>query len=224
MISIIVPVLNEEENVRKLQENLKTLEGDFEVIFCDGGSTDRTLERIAPGFTVVKNQKGRGYQMNAGAKAARGDVLFFVHCDVKLEKNVLTQIPESVRNGEAVGYLKICFDSDKCLMKVCAFMSGLRTSMRKIVYGDQGIVIQRELLEELGGIPELPLMEDLEFSLRLKKKKVPLERIKSSITTSARRFEKNGMLWTMWQMQKMQIRYLLGAKAENMLYEYKDVR
>lgn len=224
MISIIVPVLNEEENVKRLQENLKSLEGEFEVIFCDGGSTDQTLERIAPEFTVIKNQKGRGYQMNAGAKMARGDLLFFIHCDVQLEKNVLKKIPECVKMGQAVGYLQIRFDSDKLLMKICAVMSGLRVSMRKIVYGDQGIVIQRELFEKMGRIPELPLMEDLEFSLRLKKKKVPLQKIQSSITTSARRFEKNGLLWTMWQMQKMQIRYLLGAKAEDMLYEYKDIR
>lgn len=224
MISIIVPVFNEEDNIIRLQKNLEKLEGDFEVIFCDGGSTDCTVERINSKYHVVMSRKGRGYQMNAGAEKAQGELLFFLHCDAGLERDVLEKIPDCVKNGTAVGYMKLRFDSDSMLMKICAVMSDFRVSMRKIVYGDQGVVIRKELLEKLGGIPAIPLMEDLEFSIRLRKKRIPLKKIKSTITTSARRFEENGKLRTMWQMQKMQIKYLLGSNAESMQQEYKDIR
>ena len=224
MISIIVPILNEEKNIQRLQKNLKALQGEFEVVFCDGGSTDRTLELIDPAFRVVNGRKGRGYQMNEGAKSATGDLLFFIHCDTVLEEDVLNKISLNVKTGKSVGYLRLEFDSASWLMKICAFMSGLRTSVRKIVYGDQGIIITRELLEQLGGIPQLPIMEDLEFSLRLKKQNIPLEQVRSKIITSSRRFEENGMFRTMQQMQKLQLKYLFGKNVELILNEYNDVR
>ena len=118
MVSIIIPILNEEKGIRRIQENLKTLEGEFEVIFSDGGSTDRTLERIDPDFRVVHSPRGRGIQMNTGAKEAQGDVLFFVHSDVLLKKDVLLQIPDKIKRGEAAGCLKIVFDSSHILMRI----------------------------------------------------------------------------------------------------------
>ncbi len=224
MVSIIVPVLNEEENVEKLQQNFKRLQGEFEVVFCDGGSTDSTLEKIEPEYRIVVGKKGRGFQMNCGADAAKGEVFFFIHCDVELEEDVLNKITEDVRYGKKVGYLKLGFDSERFLMKICAFMSGVRASRRKIIYGDQGIIINKQLFYEIGGIPKIPLMEDLELSLQLKKRKILLEEIPSRIVTSARRFEKRGIVKTMWQMQKLQMRYLQGGNVNNMLEEYKDIR
>ena len=224
MISIIIPILNEEKGIRRIQENLKSLDGEFEVIFSDGGSTDRTLERIDPNFRVIHSSRGRGIQMNTAAKEARGDVLFFVHSDVILEKDVLLQIPEKIRRGEAVGCLKIVFDSRHILMRICGFMSNLRVTLRRIIFADQGIIIQKELFEKMGGMPKMPLMEDYEFSLRMRKKKIPIVRVSSSILVSARRFQKYGMLWTMWQMQKFQLRYRLGGDVEKIAKEYENIR
>lgn len=224
MVSIIIPILNEEKGIRRNQENLKTLEGEFEVIFSDGGSTDRTLERIDPDFRVVHSPRGRGIQMNTGAKEAQGDVLFFVHSDVLLKKDVLLQIPDKIKRGEAAGCLKIVFDSSHILMRICGFMSNLRVKLRRIVFADQGILIQKKLFEKMGGMPQMPLMEDYEFSLRMKKKKIPIIRIDSSILVSSRRFQKYGMLWTMWQMQKFQLRYRLGGDVEKIAKEYENIR
>lgn len=224
MVSIIIPVLNEEACIEQMQEQLQKLEGDFEVIFCDGGSTDRTVEKIREPFRVVKSKKGRGVQMNTAAKVACGDVLFFLHSDVQIEKDVLKMIPEPVRKGEAVGCLKIVFNSPCFLMKICGFMSNLRVKFRKIVFADQGIIIGKALYEQMGGMPNLPLMEDYEFFLRLKKKKIPLIRINRKILVSARRFHKNGMLKTMWQMQMLQLRYRFGGSVEQIAKAYEKMR
>lgn len=224
MVSIIVPILNEEKEIVRLQKNLKNLKGDYEVIFSDGGSMDRTLELICPEFHVVQGKKGRGCQMNRAVEAASGDILFFIHSDVGLESDVLLKIPEVVKNGEAVGYLKIRFDSGHILMKICGFMSSLRVRIRKIVFADQGLIIHRELFQKMGKMPEIPLMEDYEFSIRMKKRRVPVVRMDSPILVSARRFEQKGMLRTMWQMQKYQVKYILGSNVEKLAREYENIR
>lgn len=224
MISIIIPVLNEEKNIQKLQEHLSTLDGEFEVIFSDGGSTDRTVELIREPFRLVTGERGRGMQMNRGAEAAKGELLFFIHCDVELEKDVLRKVPEEVKDGKAVGYLRIAFQSDRILMKICGFMSEMRAKFRKIVFADQSFMIRRDLFLRCGKIPELMLMEDYEFSIRLKEMNVPIKRIPGKIKVSARRFEKNGMFLTMWQMQKMQIKYRKNRGAGNFIDQYQDVR
>lgn len=224
MVSIIIPVLNEEKGIVGLQKNLKKLSGEYEVIFSDGGSTDRTLELIFPEFRVVRGEKGRGSQMNRAAKEAAGDILFFIHSDVRLKQDVLLNIPDQVRRGGAAGCLKIVFDSPHILMRICGFMSNLRVKFRKIVFADQGIIIQKELFWKMGGMPELPLMEDYEFSLRMKRSKIPFIRLNSPILVSSRRFQKYGMLWTMWQMQKFQLKYILGGNVEKIAQKYEDIR
>ena len=224
MVSIIIPVLNEEKGIVGLQKNLKKLLGEYEVIFSDGGSTDRTLELISQEFRVVRGEKGRGCQMNRAAKEAAGDILFFIHSDVRLKRDVLLNIPDQVRRGEAAGCLKIVFDSPHILMRICGFMSNLRVKFRKIVFADQGIIIQKELFWKMGGMPELPLMEDYEFSLWMKRSKIPFIRLNSPILVSSRRFQKYGMLWTMWQMQKFQLKYILGGNVEKIAQKYEDIR
>ena len=141
MVSIIIPVLNEEKTIQKTQENLSQLTGDYEVIFCDGGSDDRTVELIHPPFRVIAGERGRGVQMNRGAREANGELLFFMHCDAVLEKDVLMKLPSDVKEGNAVGYLKIVFDSTHWLMKVCGFMSNMRSAWRKIVFADQAFIL-----------------------------------------------------------------------------------
>lgn len=224
MVSIIIPVLNEEKYIRRIQRNLERLDGEYEVIFSDGGSTDRTREFIKPPFRLISGARGRGRQMNMAADAARGDILFFIHCDVLLKRDVLLRIPENVRTGKAAGYLKIIFDSRRILMRICGFMSGVRARLRKIAFSDQGLMIQKDLFEKMGKMPDIPLMEDYEFSVRLRKKKIPLVRIDSPILVSSRRFKKCGMLRTMWQMQKFQFQYRMGMSAKEIAKKYGDIR
>ena len=224
MVSIIIPIYNEEKNIRKLQDNLSKLKGNFEVIFCDGGSSDNTVNLIEDCYIVLNSPKGRANQMNYGSKFAKGDILFFLHCDSIIEEDVIIKIQEEVNRGCKVGCLKLKFDNEIIWMQICAFMSNLRVKLRKIAFGDQGIFMKKELFEEIGGMPNLPIMEDLELSLRLKKQKYYFNQIDSEIVTSARRFLDKGIFKTMFKMQKLQLQYLCGRDINKINKEYMDIR
>lgn len=224
MISIIIPIYNEEKNIKKLQDNLSKLRGNFEVIFCDGGSSDKTTGLIDSCFTVVNCPKGRANQMNYGSKVAKGDILFFLHCDSIIEDDVIVKIQGEINKGCKVGCLKLKFDNEIIWMKICGYMSNLRVKLRKIAFGDQGIFIKKELFEQIGGMPDLPIMEDLEFSLRLKRNKYYFKQIDSYIITSSRRFLDKGIFKTMIQMKKLQFQYLCGRDINEINKEYRDIR
>lgn len=224
MISIIIPIYNEEKNLRKIQDNLIKLKGNFEVIFCDGGSSDRSVDLIYDCFSVISCPKGRANQMNYGSKESKGDILFFLHCDSKIEEDVILKIQDEIDKGCKVGCLKVKFDSEMRWMKICGYMSNLRVKLRKIAFGDQGIFIIKELFGEMGGMPNLPIMEDLELSLRLKRNKYYFKQIDSFIITSSRRFLDKGIFKTMIQMQKLQLQYLFGRDINEINKEYRDIR
>lgn len=224
MISIIIPIYNEEKNIKRIQDNLSKLKGEFEVIFCDGGSKDDTVSLIEKKYTVLRSPKGRANQMNYGSNYAKGDILFFLHCDSIIEDDVILKIQETVNKGYKVGCLKLKFDEDIIWMKICGYMSNLRVKIRKIAFGDQGIFIEKKVFEEMGKMPVLPIMEDFEFSIRLKRKKHYIKQIDSQIITSARRFTDKGIFKTMYQMQKLQIQYLCGRDIEKINKEYRDIR
>lgn len=224
MISIIIPIYNEEKNIIKLQDNLAKLKGNFEVIFCDGGSSDKTKDLIKTTFTLINCPKGRANQMNYGSEVSNGDVLFFLHCDSVIEEDVIIKIQNEIDRGCKLGCLKLKFDNEIIWMKVCGYMSNLRVKLRKIAFGDQGIFITKELFQEIGGMPNLPIMEDLEFSLMLKRKKYYFKQIDSQITTSSRRFLDKGIFKAMTQMQKLQLQYLCGRDINEINKEYRDIR
>ncbi len=224
-ISIIVPLYNEESTIVKLQKQLTPLKDKCEIIFVDGGSTDKTLELIDPGFKVVSSPKGRGNQMNYGAGESTGDVLLFLHCDSELPENPLEEITEVMKKYR-VGCFGIRFNSQSGLMRICGIMSNRRVKDRKIIFGDQGIFIDRKLFFDIGMFPDLPLMEDYELSIRLKKCGEKPGLTKERIITSDRRFPKGTIpkLQLMMKMQKLQRMYRHGVPIEKISAMYRDVR
>ena len=162
--------------------------------------------------------------MNHGSKYAKGDILFFLHCDSKIEEDVIIKIQDEINKGCRLGCLKLKFDNEIIWMKICGYMSNLRVKIRKIAFGDQGIFMTKELFEKIGGMPNLPIMEDLELSLRLRKNKYYFKQIDSEIITSSRRFLDKGIFKTMIQMQKLQIKYLCGKDINEINREYRDIR
>ena len=211
-VSIIIPTLNEENNIKRLLNNLKQLKGDFEVIFSDGGSLDKTLDIIKDfgDCKIIKSDRGRARQLNNGAKESNNDILLFLHADSIIEEYVLIKIENFIKNGNKVGCLKIKFDSKKIIMRLFAILSNLRVKYRNIAFGDQAIFIEKKLFEDIGMYDDIPIMEDYKLSIKLKNV-FPIKYIDSYIISSSRRFEKNGILKTALLMQKLQYMFRRGV-------------
>lgn len=224
-ISVIVPVYNEETTIEKLQEQLLPLQKKCEIIFVDGGSTDATISMIDPSFKILRSPKGRANQMNLGARESKGDILFFLHSDSELPKKPLEEIREVMKDYEA-GCFGIAFHSRQFFMWTCRVISNHRIKDRKVMFGDQGIFITRELFFEAGMFPNLPIMEDYQFSLTLKEMGVKLGIARHRIYTSDRRFPKKMIpqLKVMWKMNRLRKMYRDGVPIETISKLYRDVR
>lgn len=215
MISIIIPTYNESLKIEEFQKQLETLKGDFEVIFSDGFSTDNTYEKIY--FPKIQESKYRSNQMNSAVKYSKGDYLWFLHADSKIHADSILAIENS---NSDIGCFTLAFDSPKWQMSMIAFNSSLRVKFRNIAFGDQGIFIRRDLFKKIGGYAPIPLMEDYQLSIDLKKlgKKFYLSPL--PITTSARRFEENGIWKTVLKMQLLQYKYRKSHDIDEIYRRY----
>lgn len=224
-ISVIIPVYNEEKTIEKLLESLEPLRGRCEILFVNGGSTDKSVELIGDKYPVYHTPKGRAKQMNYGAKVSTGDILFFLHCDSEVPATALEEIEEVMMKHKA-GCFGIAFHSWNFFMFTCRVISNHRIKDRKVMFGDQGIFIERDLFFEMGMFPEIPIMEDYQFSLTLKERGIKLGMAKHRIYTSARRFEGNSIekLRIMWKMNRLRAMYRDGVEPEQIARLYKDVR
>ncbi|KXB65567.1 TIGR04283 family arsenosugar biosynthesis glycosyltransferase [Aedoeadaptatus coxii] len=215
MISIIIPCYNEIKNIDRLQKALDALEGEREILFTDGGSTDGSFERIR--YPKIQKAKGRGAQMDLAVEQTKGDVLWFLHGDTFPEKTALRSIEESRAEW---GCFKLRFRSKKAMMRIVAFNSDNRVRFRHIAFGDQGIFIRRALYDDIGGFRHIPLMEDYDLSIRLKEKGYKPALLKNTLFTDARRFEENGIWHTIFHMQRLQRAFRKGVDPAILAKEY----
>ena len=222
-ISMILPVYNESNTVDKMLHQLEALPGNWEVLFADGGSNDDTLEKIGSRYRVLSSPKGRANQMNCGATNASAEVLWFVHCDSILPRDAHRQIRTAVESGADWGCFHIGFDYDGPFMGCNTYFSN-RRARRGIAFGDQGIWVKKALFDAMGGFPDLPIMEDYEFSLRMKAANIPICQLPGRIITSGRRYEKKCPLITMWQMYRLRCLYRKGMDIQQIAGRYKDIR
>ena len=225
-IAIIIPTYNEEETIVSLMNQLKGIKDRCEIVFVDGGSTDNTIKLIEESkFRLLHSKKGRNNQMNLGALSVEADILFFLHCDSVLPPHPLEEILDLMEEHRA-GCFGIAFKSLSPLMFICRYISNHRVFDRKVMFGDQGIVIDRDLFMEIGMYPDLPIMEDYQLSLTLKEKGVKLGMARHRIYTSARRFKGGPIrkLRLMWKMNRLRAKYRRGVNIEEISAMYKDVR
>ena len=222
-ISMILPVYNESKTIEKMLTQLNDLPGDWEILFADGGSQDDTIEKIGTRYRVLKSPKGRANQMNHGAANASSEILWFVHCDSGLPKDAHEQISRAIEAGALWGCFHIGFDYNGPFMGCNTYFSN-RRARKGIAFGDQGIWVKKDIFDAMGGFPDLPIMEDYEFSLRMQKQNLPICQLPGRIITSGRRYEKRFPLITMWQMFYLRCLYRQGMDIQEIAKRYKEIR
>ena len=210
MVSIIIPVLNEAEHLGALLTRLAQEPGEPEIIVADGGSSDATEEVLAqyPDVQKIVTPPGRGRQMNAGARAARGEVLLFLHCDTYAPPGAIAELPAllAARNAD-FGAFRIRFDPPVWLPQLLALATRLASPW--CCFGDQGIFVRRDFFLSTGGFAEIPLLEDVHW-VRAAGKRGRMARAPHAVVSSARRFEKIGTVRQSWRNLSILIRDLLG--------------
>ncbi len=225
-VSIIIPTLNEASNIEAALTCLQPWRArGHEVIVADGGGEDRTADLARPlADRVVAAPRGRAHQMNAGARAARGDVLLFLHADTRLPEDADRLILEGLeRSGLAWGRFDIRIDGRLALLRIVAWCMNCRSRLTSVCTGDQSIFVQRDLFTRLGGYPGIELMEDIALSKLLRRYSRPL-RIAHTALTSARRWEARGVLRTVLLMWWLRLRYFLGTSPAHLLRVYEGSR
>ena len=220
-LSIVIPVLDEAAGIESALQALSTYRTHgVEVIVVDGGSRDRTVGLSCPFVDqVVSTPRGRAVQMNAGAAAARGNILLFLHADTRLPDDADRMVIDGLACSSRVwGRFDVRFDSGR-LMRFVAAMMNLRSRLTGIATGDQAIFVTRTTFAAAGGFPPIALMEDVALSARLKRIGRPLC-LCARVTTSARRWRGHGTLRTLLLMWRLRLSYFLGADPAKLAQSY----
>lgn len=221
-LSIVLPVLNEAETIVAALHRLASYRGrGVEVIVADGGSNDGTPDLARPlADRVLVASRGRARQMNAGAAAATGDVLMFLHCDCVLPVDADHLVLDGlVQAGAAWGRFNVRIDGRHPLLRVVAVMMNMRSRLTGIATGDQAIFVRRDAFETAGYFPDIPLMEDVALSKALKRLAPPLC-LRAQVTASGRRWEDNGVIRTIVLMWRLRLAYFLGANPAALAKRY----
>lgn len=223
-ISMVIPTLNVADRIGPCLGALG--EGLFtglirEVIFADGGSTDG-IDIIADnsGAKLIRTERGRGIQLAAGASAASGsDWLLFLHADTVPGPDWPLAVRRHLATapGKAACF-RLRFDSDAFAARITESWANLRTSLFSLPYGDQGLLIQRRLYDEIGGYPAIPLMEDVAIVRALGRGRIRM--LNCTATTSAERYERDGWLRRGARNLTTLVRYRMGAKPEDLVRRY----
>lgn len=226
ILSIIVPVLNEEAALAAtLRAALAGLEDGDELVVVDGGSTDRTVAVAeAGGARVVVGQKGRGRQMNAGAAAARGDVLLFLHADTFLPEGFRAEIDRVLASGSSCwGRFDLRFDEGGPLLRLIAHLISNRSRLFRSATGDQAMFVRRADFDAVGGYREPELFEDVDLARQLRARggmAIP----RMPVVTSSRRWTRDGVWKTTFLMWTLKSLYLAGVPAPRLAKFYRDLR
>lgn len=230
-VSIVIPMLNEADNLAALIEPLKQLDPPpHQVVFVDGGSKDGTVD-IAKMLTsdqnstiawqVLESAAGRATQMNVGAAQASSDTLLFLHADTRLPTSAIAQVQQAISRADW-GRFEVRLDSRHPLLWVVSHMMNIRSRLTGIATGDQAIFIKKELFLQLGGFPKLPLMEDIELCKMLKRVNANPACVKAKVITSARRWEVNGVVSTIVLMWRLRFAYWCGVAPETLKHRYRN--
>ena len=226
LLTVVVPILNEAGRVDALTSYLNTL--PCQVIVVDGGSTDETFAKlqtsVRPQVRVMSAPRGRATQMNTGARHADTPFLLFLHADTTLPDNGVTHVIATLQNSKSVwGRFDVSFDNATPMLRLVAWFMNWRSALTGICTGDQAIFATAVAFSAVSGFNEIPLMEDIEISRKLKSLGKPI-RLRTPVVTAARRWRTNGPIRTIFTMWWLRLRYWYGTSPETLLKWYNDAR
>lgn len=226
-LAIIIPVLNEIEQLPALVAQLDLLKAE-QIIIVDGGSKDGSVEWLKQNWVssnnhVISSSAGRAKQMNLGASYANQDMLLFLHADTQLPSNVKELVCQSSRQEPYWGRFDVAFDMPCIAMHVIASFMNWRSKITKVATGDQAIFMHRYLFDSVGGFDDIALMEDVAMSKKLRAVTKPYC-VKTTVVTSARRWQKNGIIRTVLKMWCYRFAYFVGVSPERLAQGYRNIR
>jgi len=219
MIGVVIPTLNEVEFLPALLDDLGRVLVPLDIVIADGGSSDGTLAAASgAGVQAIAAPRGRARQMNAGARAVAGHWLLFLHADSRLPPQARRALLHAVVDEPQLEAAVFGFSIDlppgwKRFIEVGQV---LRQRMYGLAYGDQGLLIRRELFEAVGGYPDMPLLEDV-AALRALRRRARVRTLPAAIVTSGRRYQRDGVLRTWLRHTAIIFLYLLGVRPQHLL-------
>ena len=222
IVSIVIPTLNESARVESTLRPLQVVrQSGHEVVVVDGGSDDGTRDRVVgKADTIIDGPRGRALQLNVGARASRGDVLLFLHADTFVPPTAIQVIRDEFPSSQRVwGRFDVRLSGSHVMLRVVENLMNVRSRLSGIATGDHAIFVKRETFERIGGYPEIPLMEDIAISRRLKRESRPFC-CTQRVVTSSRRWEEKGILKTILLMWRLRLAYALGADPRDLARSY----
>jgi rSAM/selenodomain-associated transferase 2 len=221
-ISVIIPVLGEEAIINGAIHRIHAMDGAIEIVVVDGDPQGRTLKAVTCDHALlVASDAGRGRQMNRGVRAAGGDILVFLHADTELPANAFRSISSvMLKRRFAGGAFDLAIDAKGLIFRVIEAVASNRSRLTRIPYGDQAIFLRRDCFTRIGGYRDIPLMEDVDLMRRVKAGGDRICIIREKVKTSARRWEREGVLRCTMRNWTIMLFYLLGVPPERLARWY----
>ena len=222
IVSIIIPVLDEEKILESSLDSLQILRKDnCEIIVVDGGSSDRSPEIARPRVDkFLETRPGRAHQMNFGAQHSKGEILIFLHADSQISSRAISQMVKKTNSLNYFwGWCRLGFDNSSPSFLLLSFFMMLRSKATKICTGDQTLFVSSRLFKSIGGFPSIPIMEDVAISKILRVHELPIE-LGIQTLSSARRWEQKGIYRTILFMWYLRLLYWAGVSPNKLAAKY----
>jgi len=221
-ISIIIPTINEASNLPLLLSDLSSIQNEDEIIIVDSGSDDKTIDiaNIYGAKVFISKERNRGFQLDIGARNSKGDWLIFLHADTRLTHDWFKKTNSFLKENEnSIYYFKFKIDHKKIIYRVLEILVNFRSQYLKQPYGDQGLIIHRNIYFKNNGFRKIPLMEDVDFLRRLNNKK-DLKQLNLPIYTSSRKWERTNIFLQAIKNWNLRKRWLKGESLKSIYSDY----